>query len=86
MAHWLARENGTNRLQLKASLIAFHRLRGSHSGDRIARIVLHILDRVGITVEVCRPRPSTGAYINSYLGRPLDPGQCREQYNFYESA
>ena len=54
MAHWLAREKGTNWLQLKVALIAFHRLRGSHNGEHIARIALHILDRVGITVEVCR--------------------------------
>jgi hypothetical protein len=52
MAHWIGRDKVTQSLHLKSALIAFHRLRGSHNGERIARVVLHILDRVGITVKV----------------------------------
>jgi hypothetical protein len=60
-------------------------MRGSHSGERIARVVLHILDRVGITVEVCSCSSAT-AHANNCLGGSLDPRQCGEQCDIYESA
>ena len=50
-AHWIHRDKSTNGLQLRSTLIAFHRLRGSHNGARLARIALHLLDRVGVTVK-----------------------------------
>jgi len=50
--HWIHREQATNGLQLHSTLIAFHHLWGSHNGARLARIALHLLDRVGITVKV----------------------------------
>jgi hypothetical protein len=51
-AHWIAKLEGTTSLQLKASLIAFHRLRGNHDGVSLAKTVLHLLDRAGVTVKV----------------------------------
>jgi hypothetical protein len=51
-AHWIARHNGTDALQFKTALVAFHRLHGRHDGKTIARTVLHLLDRAGITVKV----------------------------------
>jgi len=51
-AHWIAKLEGTSSLQLKASLIAFHRLRGGHNGTSLAKVVLHLLDRAGVTVKV----------------------------------
>ena len=51
-AHWIARITGTTSLQLKAALIAFHRLRGNHDGESLAAAVLQLLDRAGITVKV----------------------------------
>jgi hypothetical protein len=50
-AHWIAKSEGSS-LQLKASLIAFHRLRGSHDGKTLAKTVVELLDRAGITVKV----------------------------------
>jgi len=50
--HWIHREKATNGLQLRSTLITFHRLQGSHNGARLARIALHLLDQVGITVKV----------------------------------
>ena len=44
--------DGTSSLQLKAALIAFHRIRGAHDGEALARTVLALLDRAGITVKV----------------------------------
>jgi hypothetical protein len=51
-AHWIARVTGTSSLQLKAALIAFHRLRGNHDGETLAGAVLQLLDRAGITGKV----------------------------------
>lgn len=48
--HWIAQENGT--LVMKITLLGFHRLRGSHKGERLARIVYTLLDRAGITEKV----------------------------------
>jgi hypothetical protein len=48
--HWIVEENGT--LVLKIALLGFHRLRGSHKGERLARIVFTLLERAGITEKV----------------------------------
>lgn len=50
--HWIARDPITGHLLLKASLLAFHRIRGSHSGERIARITLFLLQRAGLVHKV----------------------------------
>lgn len=49
-AHWIARDNNT--LELKSSLIAFHRIWGKHTGKNLAAIVLSLLDRAGATSKV----------------------------------
>lgn len=51
-AHWISRDEATGCLEHEYSLIAFHNLQGSHSGERIARAVLPLLDRVGVTLKV----------------------------------
>jgi hypothetical protein len=51
-AHWIARIKSTSSLQLKAALIAFHRLRVDHDGESLATTVLMLLDRAGVTVKV----------------------------------
>ena len=48
--HWIAEADGA--LQLKAALIAFHRVCQKHTGKALARTVLHLLDRVGVTLKV----------------------------------
>lgn len=45
--HWLVLEDD-GRLVLKVALLGFHRLRGSHTGNRLARIVYMLLERAGI--------------------------------------
>jgi hypothetical protein len=72
-AHWIQRDKSTSRLKLRAALIAFHRLRGSHSGPRLARVALHILDRVEITAKVCRLYFIVVIGANHGLGGSLDP-------------
>jgi hypothetical protein len=48
-AHWIL---GTTALELKAALIAFHRLCGNNNGKSLAEVVLQLLDRAGITGQV----------------------------------
>jgi hypothetical protein len=50
-AHWIA-EAEDSTLQLKSALIAFHRMRQNHSGKKLARTVVYLLDRAGVTVKV----------------------------------
>jgi len=54
-AHWIAEVEGTLNLQLKTALIAFHHLCRNHTGKSLARTVIHLLDRAGVTTKV-RPR------------------------------
>lgn len=51
--HWISRDKSTRRLQLKRALLAFHRLCGGHDGKAMADAVLRLLDRAGITAQVC---------------------------------
>jgi hypothetical protein len=54
-AHWIAKVDGTTALQLKTALIGFHRLRGGHDGKSVAKAVIGLLDRAGITMQVRYP-------------------------------
>ena len=51
-AHWVAEVEGTTALHLKSALIAFHRLHGRHDGKSLAKVVMQLLDRAGVTVKV----------------------------------
>jgi hypothetical protein len=55
--HWIAMIDGA--LKLKSALLAFHRLRGAHTGKRLAQITRHLLNRVGIIElkKVCYNTP-----------------------------
>lgn len=49
--HWLARrEDGS--VCLRQALLAFRRVRGAHSGARLARIVVRIFDSANIIFKV----------------------------------
>ncbi|EGO03172.1 hypothetical protein SERLA73DRAFT_149578 [Serpula lacrymans var. lacrymans S7.3] len=50
-SHYIVREEATQGLHSKAALIAFHCLKGNHSGKALARTIRHLLDRAGITVN-----------------------------------
>ncbi|KAI0919445.1 hypothetical protein AcV7_006181 [Taiwanofungus camphoratus] len=50
--HWIARDKLTKSLLLKAGLLAFHRIFGKHDGKNLAKIVLKLLDRAGVTVKL----------------------------------
>ena len=79
-AHWIANVEGTSALQLKTALIAFHRLYRRHDGRAIARTVVHLLDRAGVTVKVsrlCSPIMHTHDVI--IQGRTFHNGQRIEQ-------
>jgi hypothetical protein len=51
-AHWVAKVEGTNALQLKTALIAFHRLHGKHDGKTLAKTILKLLDRAKLTLKL----------------------------------
>lgn len=44
---------GSMRLQLRSHLIGFHEVLGRHTGQHLAQMLLHILDRLEITQKVC---------------------------------
>jgi hypothetical protein len=51
-AHWIAKEEQTSVLILKAALIAFHHIPGSHTGKSLGSITLHLLDRADVAKNV----------------------------------
>ena len=50
--HWIAETKGSSVLQLKLALIAFHHLCQNHTGASMARAVMYLLDRAGVTRKV----------------------------------
>jgi hypothetical protein len=52
-AHWMARNKRTGALELQCALIAFHHVTGRHDGVNLARIMIALLDRAGVTTKVC---------------------------------
>lgn len=59
--HWIAKgENPT--LRLKAALIAFHHLPGSHTGVNIATALIGLFDRAGITDNISL-HPQLGPFL-----------------------
>jgi hypothetical protein len=51
-AHWIAKEDWTNVLVLKAALIAFQHTPGSHLGENLGTSILGLLDCVNVTDKV----------------------------------
>jgi hypothetical protein len=49
-AHWL--EGGPKKLTLRADLIGFVHIPGSHTGERLGQVFHSIIDRMGITKKV----------------------------------
>ena len=51
-AHWISLDKSTGRYSLKSALIGFNRLKKQHTGVNIAKTILHLLDRTGVTLKV----------------------------------
>lgn len=51
-AHWAYRDESDDTIKLKARLIAFHRIRGHHNAENMARITVDLLGRAGVTDNV----------------------------------
>lgn len=51
-AHWLGPRGDDDQVVLRQALLAFRRIRGAHSGQRIARIVFNIFENAGIVRNV----------------------------------
>jgi len=55
-AHWLENvqsPSGEKRLTLRASLIGFLHLPGTHTGERLAEAFFFIIKRTGLVEKVC---------------------------------
>ncbi|KAN0120540.1 Ribonuclease H-like domain containing protein [Russula decolorans] len=50
--HWISDKGPNGSLLLKLALIGFHRLKNKHTGKNIARNILHLLKRAGITSKI----------------------------------
>lgn len=51
-AHWAYRDDTDGSIKIKARLIAFHKMFGRHTGERMAQLCIDLLDRAGITANV----------------------------------
>ena len=51
-AHWIAKANHSSMLVLRAALMGFHHIPGSHTGEFLAGVLLHLLDRAAVTKKV----------------------------------
>lgn len=76
-AHFLryaADQGAKKKLALASSLIGFHNVKGSHNARTLARTMLHILNRAGITEKAspCRIYESNSTDIQT--ARPCDDG------------
>lgn len=51
-AHWAYRDETDGSIKIKARLIAFHKIFGRHTGERLAQLTIDLLDRAGTTANV----------------------------------
>jgi hypothetical protein len=51
-AHWAYRDESDDTIKLKARLIAFHRIKGRHTAENMAKITVDLLGRAGVTDNV----------------------------------
>ena len=52
MAHWAYRDETDGSIKIKARLIAFHKIFGHHTGEKLAQLCIDLLDRAGTTANV----------------------------------
>lgn len=51
-AHYIVREAGSGRLLLRSGLLAFRHIKGSHTGENLAKILFGIIHEMGIVNRV----------------------------------
>jgi hypothetical protein len=51
-AHWLSNRGEGDQMKMRQTLLAFRRIRGAHSGQRIAQIVFNILEHAELLSKV----------------------------------
>ena len=52
MAYWAYRDETDGSIKIKARLIAFHRIFGRHTTEKLAQLCIDLLDRAGTTANV----------------------------------
>ncbi|KAF8260763.1 ribonuclease H-like domain-containing protein, partial [Lactarius quietus] len=63
-AHWIAKVGGMTNLQLKSALIVFHHLVGHQTVELLAKVILVLLDRAGITKKAIGNGNDMGHFID----------------------
>ncbi|KAG2047331.1 hypothetical protein BDR06DRAFT_976813 [Suillus hirtellus] len=48
-AHWIAKADQGSMLTLRAALIGFHNVPGSHTGELLAGVIMHLTDHAAVT-------------------------------------
>jgi hypothetical protein len=89
-AHWMEQSfssTGQQQVNLRADLIGFVHVPGSHTGDRLAEVFLFILNRMELAKKVLLMSfnfnfnfNSPAIFFKDWLG---DNRQCIQQYIFY---
>jgi hypothetical protein len=51
-AHWAYRDENDGSIKIKARLIAFHKISGKHTGEKLGQLCMDLLDRAGTTANV----------------------------------
>ena len=51
-AHWAYRDESDDTIKMKVRLIAFHRIKGRHTAENMAKITVDLLGRAGVTDNV----------------------------------
>jgi len=51
-AHWMAKGRA-KQLELHSALIAFQKVKGSHSRDNLGQVLFDIIQNIGIGYKVC---------------------------------
>jgi hypothetical protein len=51
MTHWAYRDDTDGSIKINARLIAFHRIFGPHSGEKLGQLCIDLLDRAGTTAN-----------------------------------
>ena len=52
-AHFIVRDTSDGGLIMRSGLLAFRRIRGSHTGENIANVLYDIITDAGIEQRVC---------------------------------
>jgi len=77
----MGKNKTTEELQLNSILLAFHHVKGTHDGERLARIALNITNQARVTEIYEYHSPLQYLLLTIHLDGPLDDGWCLVKYH-----